>query len=358
MSSTQEGTTLILASVAVCLLIYVMKQEYHGPRQYPRVSGVVGAIKGALGSSDDTDCSKINPGHADWARCAQGSAMGRVPTQNAAAVVKNTSLDFASESLRNQGLGMGRLQDDFVQEQYGDGLGMGRLQDDFVQEQYGNGLGAPRPGGMRIDTSNLKNNAFFSNGTQNATRLVTSGISSDGAQAFPFARKSTDKREQYTKSESSGDVRHTEPVGMGMNFSALKRKITKAKDKAEQRQSLTKAMNQFGGGGRSASRAQVNKKLGVAPFEEQGAEFNPFAGNTPSLGAGLKISEAFDSQNLGKGSDLNEAFGSLGAAVSPFSSSDVGVSPVEISAATAALPDVNIVSNKPGGHIDRFIRPS
>ena len=345
MSSTQEGTTLILASVAVCLLIYVMKQEYQGPHQYPRVSGVVGAIKSALGSS--SDCSKINPGHADWARCAQGSAMGRVPTQNAAAVVKNTSLDFASDSLRNQGLGVGRLQDDFVQEQYRDGLGMGRLQDGFVQEQYGNGLGAPRPGGMRIDKSNLKNNAYFSKGTQNSTSLVTSGISSEGAEAFPFARKSTDKREEYTKSKSLGDVLGTEPVGMGMKFSDFKRKLTRSAQNS-----------QFGGGGRSASRAQVNKKLGVAPFEEQGAEFNPFAGNTPSVGAGLKINEAFDSHNLGKGSDLNKAFGSLGAAVSPFSSSDVGVSPVEISAATAALPDVNIVSNKPGGHIDRFIRPS
>ena len=90
MSSTQEGTTLILASVAVCLLIYVMKQEFRGPHRYPRVAGVVGAIKGALGSRGRgaTDCSKINPSHADWARCAQGAAMGRVPTKNSAAVVK------------------------------------------------------------------------------------------------------------------------------------------------------------------------------------------------------------------------------------------------------------------------------
>ena len=115
----------------------------------------------------------------------------------------------------------------------------------------------------------------------------------------------------------------------------------------------------FGGGGRSASRAQVNKKLGVAPFEEQGAEFNPFTGNTSaSLGAGLKLSEAYDSHKLGMGSELNNAFdGSLGAAVSPFSSSDVGVSPVEISAATAKLENMNIVQSTGTGHIDRFIRP-
>ncbi|CAM9106107.1 unnamed protein product [Ectocarpus sp. 12 AP-2014] len=203
---------------------------------------------------------------------------------------------------------------------------------------------------MRIDKSSLKNNAFFSKGTQNATSLVTSGISSEGAEAFPFARQSGEKREEYTKSNNaSGSVPGTEPVGMGMKISHLKRKVKRAaKDGA------------FGGGGRSASRAKFNKKLGVAPFEEQGAEFNPFTGDTPSLGMGLKISRAFDEPELGMGSSINEAYGSsLGAAVSPFSSSsDVGVSPVEITAATAALQDVNIVLSKPGGHIDRFIRPS
>ena len=255
--------------------------------------------------------------------------MGRVPTKNAAGVVKNTSLDFASDSLINQGLGAGRLQDG------------------FVHDQYSNNLGAPRPGGMRIDKSNLKNNAFFSKGTQNATSLVTSGISSEGAEAFPFATKGGDKREESTKrNRPSGSVPGTEPVGMGMKFSDLKRPSARSA-----------ADSGFGGGGRSASRAQVNKKLGVAPFEEQGAEFNPFTGNTPGLGMGLKIGEAFDTPNLGMGLKISEAHGSLGAAVSPFSSSDVGVSPVEISAATAALKDVNIVLSKPGGHIDRYIRP-
>lgn len=321
MSSTQEGTTLILASVAVCLLIYVMKQEYQGPRQYPRVAGVVGAIKGALGSPGAADCSNINPSHADWARCAQGSAMGRVPTKDASAVVKNTSLDFASDSLRNQGLGTGRLQDD------------------FVHDQYSGNLGVPHPGGMRIDKSRLKNNAFFSSGTQNASR-----ISSEGAAAFPFSRKSGDKREEYKKTSASGHVPGTEPVGMGMKLAHLKRKAVSSVS--------------IGGGGRSASRAQVNKKLGVAPFEEQGAEFNPFSGNNASLGAGLKISEAFDAKKtLGMGSGLEEAYGSLGAAVSPFSSSDVGVSAGEIAAATSTLKEVNIVQSTGGKNIDRFIRP-
>lgn len=85
--------------------------------------------------------------------------------------------DFASDSLRNQGLGVGRLQDDFVHDQYNSGS-----------------LGAPRPGGMRIDKSNLKNN--------NATSLIGSGVSTEGAEAFPFARKSTDKREQFTRSKA------------------------------------------------------------------------------------------------------------------------------------------------------------
>ncbi|CAM9555441.1 unnamed protein product [Ectocarpus sp. 8 AP-2014] len=326
MSSTQERATLILASVAVCLLIYVMKQEFRGAHRYPRVAGVVGAIKGALGSRGATDCSKINPSHADWARCAQGSAMGRVPTKNAAAVVNNTSLDFASDSLKNQGLGTGRLQDD------------------FVHDQYSSNLGVSRPGGMRIDKSSLKNNAFFSSGTQNATRLVETGISSEGAAAFPFSRKSGDKREEHAKTSASGNVPGTEPVGMGMKLAHLKRKAVSSVA--------------TGGGGRSASRAQVNKKLGVAPFEKQGAEFNPFSGNKASLGAGLKISEAFDAKNLGMGSGLDEAYGSLGAAVSPFSSSDVvGVSPDEIAAATSALKEVNIVQSTGGENIDRFIRP-
>jgi hypothetical protein len=328
MSSTQQGTTMILATVAVCLLVYVMKQEMQGPRSYPRVEGVVGAVKSALGVSKGIDCSKINPGHSNWARCAQGASKGRVPTKNPTSVLKNTALDFASDSINNQGLGVGRLQDK------------------FVNDQYSNSLGAPQPGGMRIDKSNLKNNAVFSSGTQNATSLVTSGISTDGAQAFPFATKSGPERgEEFRSKGTSGDVAGTEPVGMGMKFADFKRKVSRGTQKQ-------------GGIGGFASRAQVDKKLGVAPFDEQGAEFNPFVGKASTdLGVGLKLSEAYDAPKLGMGSNLRQAFGDLGAAVSPISSSDVGVSPVEISAATAALSDVNIVQSKPGGHIDRFIRP-
>ena len=332
MSSTQEGTTLILASVAVCLLIYVMKQEFEGPRSYPRVAGVVGAVKTALGAAPN--CAEINPGHADWARCAQGASMGRVPTKTPSSVLKNTSLDFAKDSVQSQGLGVGRLQDD------------------FVHDQYSSNLGVPTPGGMRIDKSNLKNNSFFSSGTQNPTSLVTLGISSEGAAAFPFLRKSGAERDvaedSLSHSQASGEVPGTEPVGMGMNFADFK----------TAKKALKQPFGEGGGGGRSASRSQVNKKLGVAPFEDQGAEFNPFVGKTSTdLGAGLKISEAFDASKLGMGSKYNDAFGSLGAAVSPFSSSDVGVSPVEISAATASLRNVNIVQSHPGGFKDRFIRP-
>ncbi|CAM9099023.1 unnamed protein product [Sphacelaria rigidula] len=330
MSSTQQGTTVILATMAVCLLVYVMKQEIQGPRSYPRVEGVVGAVNSALGISRGIDCSKINPGHSDWARCAEGASKGRVPTKNPTSVLRNTALDFASDSVNNQGLGVGRLQDE------------------FVNDQYSNSLGAPRPGGMRIDKSNLKNNFVFSSGTQNATSLVTSGISTDGAQAFPFATKSGPERgEDFRSKRMSGDVTGTEPVGMGMKFADCKRKVGGVTTK-------------HGGIGGFASRAQVDKKLGVAPFDEQGAEFNPFVGNTSTaLGVGLKLSEAYDVPNLGMGSNLQQAFRDrgLGAAMSPISSSDVGVSPVEISAATAALSDVNIVQSKPGGHMDRFICP-
>ena len=337
MSSNSNGATLVLSTVAVCLLLYVMKREYSDGQSGERFEAALGAVSRFLGSKNkpDIDCSDINPGHANWARCAQGSAKGRVPTKKPVSVLKNTSLDFASESIRNQGLGVGRLQDD------------------FVHDQYSSSLGAPRPGGMRIDKSNLKNNSFFSPRTQNATSLVTSGISTEGAAAFPFASKSSSKRDDVSpiRRNASGDVAGTEPVGMGMNFSDFKRKISRA---------MSQDDDGVGGGGRrSASRHQVDKKLGVAPFEEQGANFNPFAGgSSPDLGGGLKISEAYSSAaKLGMGSNLSSAFGSLGAAVSPISSSDVGVSPVEISAATAALSGINIVQSTGGGHIDRFIRP-
>ena len=334
MSSAKQGTTLILASVAVCLLVYVLKQEFKQPRARSVAQEIVGTVRNALGSSGGarTRCSNINPGHADWARCAQGSSVGRVPTKNASGVVKNSTLNFVSDSLNHQGLGVGRLQDD------------------FVNDQYSSSLGVPRLGGMKINKSSSQKDGFFSAGrAQDATKLVTSGISSEGAAAFPFMRKSGPERGEESEfspsGNSSGEVPGTEPVGMGMKFSDFKQH-TRGRE------------HDGGGGGRSPLRSQVNKKLGVAPFEDQGAEFNPFLGTNPSgHGSGLKLNEAFDTPKLGMGTKLNKAFGALGAAVSPISSSDVGVSPIEISAATAALDDVNIVQSMPTGHIDRFIRP-
>lgn len=338
MSSTQQGTTLILASVAVCLLIFVTRRQLQGGagrgdgrrRSGGAVEEALGAARRALGLG--LDCANINPGHADWARCAQGSAKGRVPTKKPSGVLNDPSRDFASDSMRFQGLGVNRLQDD------------------FVHDQFSGTLGAPRPGGMRIDKSNLKNNAYFSQGTQNATSLVTSGISSEGAAAFPFSRKSGDEPGETFSRPRSGDVSSTEPLGMGMSFADFKRKVTKVAKKAGGGES---------GFDKSAFRAQVNKKLGVAPFDDQGADFNPFVGgSSASVGAGgLKLSEAYDVPKLGMGSNISQAFGTLGAAVSPISSSDVGVSPVEIAAATSALKEVNIVQSTGGGHIDRFIRP-
>lgn len=330
MSSTQEGTTLILASVAVCLLIYVMKQEYHGPREYPRVAGVLGAVQSVLGSNKRVDCSKIKPGNPNWARCAQGSSIGRVPTRKPAEVVKNTNLDFTKDSLQNQGLGVGRLQDD------------------FVHQQFDSSLGASKMGGMRIDKSELKNNAYFSQGTENASSLVASGISKEGAAAFPFSRKSSDEpgETHAFPQKHAGRVPGTEPLGSGMKFADFKQQRAKSRGKQD-----------GGGGGRGASRPQVNKKLGVAPYDEQGAAFNPFVGSTPGSGLGLK--EAYEPA-LGMGSNLDNAFkskfGSLGVAVSPVKS-NVGVSPVEMSEATATLDNMNIVQSTTGGQLNIGIRP-
>ena len=345
MSTAKQGTTLILASVAVCLLIYVMKQKMAEPENAAQESGVeavVGAVRRALGMSGGrprADCSKISPSHADWARCAQGSAMGRVPTKHPSAVLSNTSLDFASDSLQNQGLGTGRLQDDFVHDQF----------------SSDNNLGVSRPGGMRISKMTQEHRG----GQQKATDKIMSGISSSAAAAFPFARKSTprpDGEETRLKKAILSELPGDERAAGGMSLKNLLAESQRTKGRGR-------------GIGGFAARSQVSRKLGVAPFEESGAEFNPFAG-AEGASSGLKLSEAYDAPALGMGSTLADAYGgggggggggaaeSLGAAVSPFSSSaSVGVSPVEISAATAALPDVNIVQSTGGGHIDRFIRP-
>lgn len=309
MSSAQKSVTIALAVVAVlCLVAYGVKR--HGET----------SATGDLGASGGLDCSGINPGHANWARCAQGSAKGRIPSKRPSKVVRDSMLDFASDSIKHQGLGVGRLQDD------------------FVKDQYNGSLGAPSFGGMRIDKTNLKNNSFFSQGTENPTHLVTSGISAEAAAAFPFSTKSSDDASSSngmrSSTFSSSNVSGTEPVGMGMKLASLKRGMNK---------NFGEILGGGSGGARGASRPQVNKKLGVAPFDDHGSDNNPFVGSTADVGSGLKLSEAY---------------GSLGAAVSPFSSStDVGVSPAEISAATASLNDVNIVQNTEGGFKDRFIRP-
>ena len=315
MLSKHQSTTIVLASVAVFLLIYVVKQQMTSESS---AEGLVGAI------------------------------MSRIPTKNAKSVVKNTSLDFVSDSIKNQGLGVGRLQDDFVQEQYSSDLGVGRLQDDFVQEQYSSDLGAKRPGGMKIDPSGLKNNSFFSTGTQNASRLAPSGISAEGAQAFPFATKSGPERDEElrTTSNGAGDVASSEPVGRGMKLSRFLRK--------QQDNKLVRD----GDRASKTIKSIASMKMGVAPFDDDGAVHNPFVGSTTdNVGKGMNLSDAYTTPNVGMGSTLTNAYGDLGVAVSPISSADVGVSPEEISAATASLSGINLVQSMPTAHIDRFIRP-
>ena len=446
MSTAKQGTTLILASVAVCLLIYVMKQKMDGPgpSEESAVAAAVGAVRRALGSSGGrprADCSKISPNHADWAWCAQGSAMGRVPTKHPSAVLSNTSLDFASDSLQNQGLGTGRLQDGFVHDQFSSdnhlGASTARLQDGFVHDQFSsdNSLGVRGLGGTRLSS------------------IAGSVISSSAAAAFPFASTSTPRsdgekktlKQTAEKSVSflSDRKRSQEPDEQEDAVTNVKNSVRSLRSLSDRNRSqepdeqedavtnvensvrslrslsdrnrsqepdeqedavtnvensvrsLSQASKKAAGGmnlkrfltqgrrtkargrgrGRGirgfAARSQVSRKLGVAPFEESGAEFNPFSGDVGASSDGLMLSEAYEEPSaLGMGSTLAEAFGgggrgggggfseSLGAAVSPFSSSaSVGVSPVEISAATAALDDVNIVQSTGGGHIDRFIRP-
>ena len=353
MSSTQEGTTLILASVAVCLLIYVMNQEYHRDSGSPTIVARLGSVrekvrdafnrslvkispKPALGKRrpqrrKNLDCANVNPNDPDFARCAQdsvGASVGRVRTNNPGHVVSNPTLQFASDSIENQGLGT-------------------RLQDEFVNDQYDNSLGKSM-GGSKVDFSNLNNNAFFSQGTENPTHAITSGISKAAAEAFPFSSSSVSDPES-TVSRSSANAPGTEAVGMGMNF----------KDFASGNRNGEGKHNQ------GPQRQQVNQKLGVAPFEEEGKDFNPFVGARPmgkrerehktKLGMGLDISEAFTQKTLGSGLSIAEAYGSLGAAVAP--SSDLGVSAQEIAAATSELEDVNVVQSTIGGQLDFALRP-
>ena len=350
MSSTQEGTTLILASVAVCLLIYVMNQEYRRDSGGPTIVARLGSVrdkvqdaftrstrrvsvKKALGKrrarkDKDIDCSNVSPSDPNWTRCSQGAGVGRIRSQTPGRVVSNPTLEFANESLQNQGLGA-------------------RLQDEFVNDQFDGGLGQSL-GGSKINPAGLSNNAFFSEGTENPTRAVTSGLSSLGAEAFPFARKSDASAETSDfRPASNGNVPGTESVGMGMNF----------KDFARGNK------NGAGKNNQGPSRQQVAPKLG-ANGDEGEANFNPFVGapmgkreiNHKTLGAGLDLSEAFTQKTLGSGLKLSEAFGnsSLGAAVAPAS---LGVSAEEITAATTELRGINVVQSTIGGQLDFGIRP-
>lgn len=365
MSSTQEGTTLILASIAVCLMIYAMNQQYKKGDTSVRIVNALSSAKETLGASrffkgrfgkknrkgtaselkmkrlmkkelgvkkarvdESIDCSNLSPSDPNWARCAQGAGVGRVRTNKAGQQVTSTLLDFAKDSTRHQGLGSG----------------VKRLSDDFVNDQFDQGLGAGAKG-MKI-SNNLQNNAFFSEGTENPGSLVTSGISSEGAAAFPFSRRSDEGAEARQNSPpQTGPVPGTEPVGMGMNFAAFARK----------------AKSEFkGDGSRGSARQDVMpKQVGADfnPFVQEKQVGNPFVKSTEKLGAGLSLSEAFEQKNVGSGLPIKDAFKtqSLGSAVSPIS--EVGASPEDISAATAVLKEVNIVQSTTGGQLDFGIRP-
>lgn len=365
MSSTQEGTTLILASIAVCLMIYAMNQQYksssgttlissarlggtfqNAKKKYLRWKN--GKGKKPVGTrrarvKKGLDCKNVSPTDPNWARCAQGAGVGRIPTTNANKAIFNSTLQFEKDSIKNQGLGS-RLQDGFVNDQ-------------FDQDADTN-LGRKGPKGMRIDRSNLKNNAFFSQGTENASSGRSSGISSEGGAAFPFSRRSdgpADAEETKPMTKSNGEVPGTEAVGMGMRFKDFAKgtKPTRASSQEERPMGKREVIDRKGRGVRG------QEFVAKETDESLGSAFNPFV-DAPSrnVGAGLKLNEAFSGQTLGSGSRLEDAFenGALGSAVSPVSSK-VGVSPEEISSATAVLEDVNIVQTTTGGQLNFGIRP-
>ena len=384
MSSTQEGTTLILASIAVCLMIYAMNQQYKSSTSNNYVLGSsmtlgsrfsnlkkrfrkftnLGAKKtpSLLGKKrarvDPTiDCANVSPSDPNWQRCAQGAGVGRIPTRNARDSVANPQLAFEQESIKFQGLGSRgtRIQDSLVQDQFAA---------DAITN-LGKGLG-----GIRIDPSNLKNNGFFSQGTENASSARTSGLSAQGAMAFPFTQRSDGGADAtHTGPSCSGNVPGTEAVGMGMSFAEFI-KGAKPFEGRKQDRPMGKREVVDSQGRKSLSRSEFNTSV---ENQEVGNAFNPFTKTGKNLGAGVKISEAFTGKDLGAGVKISEAFtgmdlgaGSkiseaftgmdLGSAVSPVSS-DVGVSPQEISAATSSLDNVNIVQSTIGGQLNFGIRP-
>ena len=366
MSSTQEGTTLILASIAVCLMIYAMNQQYKSSSGTTLISSArlggtfqnakkkflkwkngkgkkkaVGARRARV--KKGLDCSTVGPSDTNWARCAQGAGVGRIPTKNARNAVYNSALQFEKDSIKHQGLGT-------------------RLQDGFVNDQFSSdakvNLGGRGPKGMRIDRSNLKNNAFFSQGTENASSRRSSGISSEGGAAFPFTRRSdgpANEEETRPKARRDGEVPGTEAVGMGMNFKDFAKGPAPMPASSQKGRPMGKreAIDRKGRGARG------QEFVAKETDESLGSAFNPFVDSpAKNVGAGLKINEAFSGQTLGSGSRLENAFGNgaLGSAVSPVSSK-VGVSPSEISSATAVLDNVNIVQSTTGGQLNFGIRP-
>ena len=373
MSSMNDKHTMILGAVAVCLIMTAVIMSYNKsspePLGMPRnLAGRLNDLKrrfndwnnqrkaknakalrkkmnvGARRARVDPnlDCSKVRPSDPNWARCSQGAGVGRVPTMNAKNAVSSTILEFEKDSIKHQGLGS-RLQDAFVQDQF--------------ESDARTNLGSSGLGGMRIDPSNLKNNAFFSQGTENPTMMVTSGLNSKNAAAFPFSTRSDeDKDGGIAPPSSTGPVSQTEPVGMGMSMEEFTKGVRVDKDKMRK---LNRPMGKreiIDDKGRGASRHEFNSK----PSDEAvGSAFNPFV-DSPSkdLGSGLMLNEAFEPKLLGSaGSRLEDAFqNTLGTAVSPISS-NVGVSPEEISAATAILEDVNIVQSTTGGQLNFGIRP-
>jgi hypothetical protein len=235
--------------------------------------------------------------------------------------VTSTILDFAKDNSASQGLG-------------------GRIQDDFINAEYAQGLGA-KLGGMRI-SNNLQNNAFFSEGTENPTAAVTSGLSTEGAQAFPFASRSDEGAEAVQNTPpQTGPVPGTEAVGMGMNFAEF---AAQAKSAGSSEESRGTARQQFA-------------------TKQVGADFNPFVQTEQvesdlKLGEGLALSEAFAQKTVGSGLLLEDAFKShTGAAVSPVSDKELGASPEDLAQATAVLKEVNIVQSTTGGQLDFGIRP-
>ena len=390
MTPTQEGTTLILASIAVCLMIFAMNQQYRrsptlrlgssmnlggffsdlrqrvvdfNNRRKAKNTKSARALLGKKRARVDPnlDCTNVQPSDTNWARCAQGVSSGRIISRKPTDRVTSTILDFEKDNDTFQGLGT-RLQDSFAKSTF---------ESDAITN-LGAGLG-----GIKIDPTNLRNNGFFSQGTENASAGRTSGL--DGAAAFPFLRKSDNGAEANQRSTApTGPVSQSAAVGMGMSFEEFTRGVDTSDyepiDKPRGKREIFDQRPDF-------ESKPSNGTLGVNPFitpqtpvAAANVGVNPFV--TPQkpvaaglkldeafrqreVGAGLKLEEAFKQREVGAGLKLSEAFANkeVGAAVSPVSSAEVGVSSEEIASATASLRNVNIVQSTTGGQLNFGIRP-